>query len=222
MSLKDIKNFRATINNEGILKSNKYLAKFFFPLDHYLRGRADGINLALFERLSLRCDSVSLPGVNFSTIEGSPRLGYGPMVRIPYGINVDDMTMTFIVDSNSTVHKLFYEWSNVIVNYQSKGTTNLRSASGVRNTAHKAYEVGYLDKYKIQIEIDVYKTGAATTIIGEEPTIPAAMKVKVYDAIPLSFPQISMNWEDHQPIKLTIPFTYTDFSIDYYPSIPKE
>lgn len=213
MALKDIKNFITEINTRGILKSNKYLAEIFFPSEHYLN-RRNGQTAGVTERLALRCDSVTLPGFSFSTIESSPRLGYGPMVRMPYNINYDEMTLTFIVDSNSEVHKTFYDWSNSIVNYQGGGTRRAKDETLLSNgLQHKPYEVGYHDNYKVDIFISVYQTGSKANT-----TTKKAMKIHVFDAVPLQFPPIPMNWEDHQPIKLTIPFTYTDFSVEYYPN----
>lgn len=235
MALKDIKNFLAEINTGGILKSNKYLAEIHFPPEHYLNRRAVG-DSEMTRRLALRCDSVTLPGINFATIEAGPRMGYGPMVRMPYNITTDEMTMTFIVDSNSHVHKTFYDWSNSIVNFQGKGARSVRNANMrlMNGLNHKAYEVGYHDQYRVDIEISIYQTGGGGVSVPSQfgspefftgtdvnsalgASIKKAMKIHVYDAVPLSFPQVQMNWEDHQPIKLTIPFTYTDFSIEYLP-----
>ena len=212
MALKDLTNFLSSINNKGILKSNKYIAEIEFGPDHYLRSRKGASILEEGELFRVRCDSLQLPGFTFATIEGAPRLGYGPLVRQPYAVQqYDEMTLSFIVDANSRIHRLFYDWANCIVNFRGgEGARKLTGATGTQGTFHSAYEVGYHDKYYVNMTITVYQTGAPK---GAETQ--AAMKIHVYDAIPLSFPPIQLNWEDHQPIKLNIPFSYTDFSIEY-------
>lgn len=225
MALKDISNFRTSIYTDGILKSNKYIAEIKFPENHYLRSSLQRDE----ELIAVRCDSATLPAFSFSTVDGSPRLGYGPIERRPYSVNYDEMNLTFLVDGNSRLHKLFYDWANCIVNFQGQGGRILRQPNGPsrgNNTSSPwvAYEVGYHDNYKVDLFITVYQVGGDAKLIrtgGAEDDfrvgadVKAAMKIHVYEAFPLSFPPIQLNWEDHQPIKLSIPFGYMDFSVEY-------
>lgn len=219
MALKGLTDFMSSINNDGILKSNKHLVTLSFnsigvnTAQHYMASRNySGVDINKEKDLfSLRCDAVQLPGVYLASADGPPRLGYGPMERRPYGVNFEDLVLTFLVDAKSRVHRMMYDWVNCIVNFQAKGGNDLSTRSSPAG-GHAAYEVGYHDNYAATIDITVYQQGS--TVDGEKLK---AMKLTCYNAFPMAFPSTAMNWEVHEPIRINIPFAYTDYSIKYPP-----
>ena len=221
MALKGLNDFMASINNDGILKSNKHLVTISFnsaapgSVAHYMTRRAyKGVDKQKEKDLfSLRCEEIQLPGVYLASADGPPRLGYGPMERRPYGANFEDLVLTFIVDAESRVHQMMFDWVNSIVNFQSKGLAAPELRAGpLREGGGQSYEVGYRDNYAATIDITVYQQGSA--VDGEKLK---AMKITCYNAFPMGFPSIGMNWEVHEPMRIQIPFAYTDYSIKYGP-----
>ena len=193
-----ISSFRSSINNKGILKTNRYEARFSFGKDHYL-AKSPYIDQRL---LNIRCDSATLPGVTLASADGPPRLGYGPVEKRPYVPLFDELTLTFMLDAGSQVHKIIYEWLNCVVNTEGKGASTLNTARA--NTKAVAYEVGYRDYYDSILELLVYNdTGRRT------------MTFTAYNVFPMAFPQVAMNWNEGDILRLSIPFAYTDFTVNY-------
>lgn len=206
MALRNLNDFMTSINNDGFLKSNKYLAVISFSgADHYMRNRTGADPKAEGDIFTIRCDSVQLPGVAFASADGPPRFGYGPAEKRPYAAMFDDITLTFIVDSNSKVHRMMYDWMNCIVNYQGRGGADLTSRSGPSSTSQaSAYEVGYRDRYAATLEIQIYQANSEKTMV-----------FTAYNAFPMALPSNTLDWELHEPIKLNIPFAYTDYNVKY-------
>jgi hypothetical protein len=190
MSL-DIKNFREEVIQNGFLKTNRFLVEFQPP--NTLKGRSTNA-------VSLRCDSIQWPGVSFATMDTPPRAGYGATELIPYAPIFDDITMNFIVDQNSNLHQFFWDWTNSIINLDSKGQTRLKQ---------NAFTVGYKNEYKTDIDIKVFRdTGVDKDSL--------AMKATLYRAFPRMMPSFDLNWvTTDEPLKISVQFSYTDFYIEY-------
>ena len=198
----NINNFRQEINNHGVMKNNRYIVSFN-PPKTLANERTD--------TLSLRCTNVQLPGVTFSTIDGPPRIGYGPIESNPYGVIFDDINLTFLLDAEAKLHRFFYDWSNSIVNYQSHGQTALKDALGPVS-GMKSFEVGYKDDYCTDIIITVYNGQTYDSGISEKPIL----EYHAYRAFPKTLPQYEMAWENtNDVVKLPVSFAYTDFSVKY-------
>lgn len=213
-----IGDFMSEIGSSGVLRTNRFLVSFTAP--YYLRqaGRRtsagfldkDGSGGSNLERMSLRCESVQMPGMSFATIDGPPRPGYGPIESIPYNTIFDDITLTFVVDARSDVHRFFYKWMNSVVNFTSKGQSKLKDAIGPVS-GMKTYEVGYKDNYVTDLTIDVYDAA------GRNGTSVKVMSAKVYRAFPKVLPTFDLAWGSNDDVvKLSIPFTYTDFDVQYF------
>lgn len=196
----NISNFRSSVNNKGVLKSNKYLVQFKAPT--YLIDRYPSTEL-----MSLRCETVSIPGFDFLSADGPPRMGYGAIEKHPYVPGFSGMSLTFLMDSKSVIYNFFYDWTMSIVNFRGKGGTNYRNA----NSRWKPYEVGYKDYYKTDLNISVYdgaKADDSSKMAGNE-----ILSLQVYSAFPLGLPSIPLAWESSELVRLTVPFSYTDFEM---------
>lgn len=195
-----INEFRTSIDKQGILRSNKYFVEFALP--EYLRNSYSDDDKRL---MSLRCENVAIPGMSFLSTDSQPRFGYGPVEKMPYVPGFDPISLTFILDSKNKIYKLFYDWTSAVVGFNGKAGTNLR------NGTRKPYEVGYKNKYKTDLIIRVYDGNKA------KDTSPTAgkevMLVKLYAAFPMGLPSTPLAWDSTDAMKLSIPFSYTDFEI---------
>jgi hypothetical protein len=196
----DIRRFTSSINEKSVLKNNRFEAQFSFTGDSYMgRSRALDGNM-----LTLRCDSATLPGVSFASADGPPRLGYGPVEKHPYNPMFDDLTLTFMVDAGSQIHKMFYDWVSCIVNFEGYGASTVDRRGSKSPTPAQAYEVGYRDKYACTLTLRVFSVTDART-----------MTFTAYNVFPMALPQVSMNWSEGDILRLNIPFAYTDFVVDH-------
>jgi len=92
-----------------------------------------------------------------------------------------------------------------IVNFNGKGGTNYR------NGTWKPYEVGYKKDYQTELNILVYdgaKKEDSNKVAGNE-----VLSLKAWSAFPLGLPSIPLAWESTELVRLTVPFSYTDFEI---------
>lgn len=197
--------FVSEIQTGGVLRTNRFLVTFNAPA--YLQGDPGATN----DTMTIRCESVQMPGLSFASIDGPPRPGYGPIESTPFSIAFDDITLTFIVDARGDVHKFFYRWFNSIVNFHSRGQKSLKEAYGpVRGM--KTYEVGYKDSYSTDLNITVYDTSDNKGGVGRK-----IMTAKVYRAFPKLLPSFDLSWGSNDEfVRLAIPFTYTDFEVEYF------
>jgi hypothetical protein len=208
--MRNIRDFTSSINRRGVLKNNKYLAIISFGNGHYLRSRANSNLDNETDLISIRCDSVQLPGLSIASADGPPRLGYGPIQKHPYNVNFEDINLTFIVDANSRVHKMLYDWVNCIVNIKGFGGTNVTdNTNNISGKTWSAYEVGYKDKFSATLQIEVYKDS------GEDGKHEKTMTFTAYNAFPMAFPSVGLNWNEGDILRLNIPFSYTDYRVDY-------
>lgn len=198
----NITDFRSSINTRGVLKSNKYLVEFGIPT--YLRNRYGTDDQSL---MSLRCESVSIPGFDFLSADGPPRMGYGAIEKHPYVPGFTGLNLTFLLDSKSKIYNFFFDWAMSIVNFNGRGGTNFS-----RDDGWSAYEVGYKVFYKTDLKIMIYdgvKSEKSNSVAGNE-----ILKLNIFDAFPMGMPSVPLAWDSPDLIRLSIPFTFTDFSID--------
>ena len=187
--------FISEIQTKGVLRSNKFLVYFNAPI--YLSGGS------IEEQLSLRCESVQMPGMTFAEIEGPPRPGVGPTESIPFNVVFESVTLTFVIDAHGDIHRFFDAWCNSIVNYTSRGQTELKNNSRYDMSP---YEVNYKDHYVTDLSIDVI-----------DPTDQKVLTAKMYRAYPHSLPSFDLNWgSNDELIKLSIPFKFTDMEMKYH------
>lgn len=216
----NISGFRSSVEKNGVLRSNRFIA--FFNLPKYLQdqkgqyGYEDGL-------ISLRCETAQLPGLNLTTID-QPRIGWGPTEGMPHNLAYSEITLTFLMDAQSKIHRLFYDWLNTIVNFQgSRGQSSLDKTWNVGSNQAYAYEVGYKDDYTTDVLISVYDNYASPTELGEGTPGYASeygnnpvMNVRMFKAYPKSLPNIDLSWgANDELVRLSIPFSFTDFTVDY-------
>jgi hypothetical protein len=161
--------------------------------------------------LSLRAESVTLPGMSFASADGlPPRFGYGTVEGIPYNAIFDPVTINFAIDGKGTVYRFFYSWAKSIVNFEARGQ-NPRNLSTTNDTpGMQTYEVQYKDNYVRDIIIQVYKP--YQNPVKED----YLMELKLYRAYPRNFSPLQMSWEERNNyLRLPITFDYTDFDVKF-------
>lgn len=203
----NISRFQASISQKGTLQNNRFRVQFALP--EYLRATGAAAALGRVDRateelVSLRCESANFPGHTLTLME-QPRIGVGPLEFMPHNTTLGDVQLTFLVDAFGDIHRLFYEWHTRIVNINgSKGQSRLNNADGSK---YAAFEVGFKSDYAVDLEIFVYDKDNEKTPV---------MQAKLYKAYPTSLPPLPLSWgSNDELIRLTIPFQYTDFDIQY-------
>lgn len=199
----NINDFRSEILNHGVLHGNRFIVTFGSIL-----GLERGGQGSIQKRLSLRAEAIRMPGMVFASADSvAPMAGYGPIEHIPYGVIFDDVPITFLTDGHTEVYKFFYDWTNLIVNYRAQG----QRFKNLSSTGTNPYQVAYKDEYVTDITIKVYEPH-------QDPTTGKdyIAKVTLYRAHPKLMPTFDLAWEEvNQAVKFTVPFAYTDFSIDF-------
>jgi hypothetical protein len=160
--------------------------------------------------LTMRCDNVVLPSINLLQEQNIRRYGFGPVENVPYGVNVGDFTLQFIVDKNAFVVQFFEEWLNKIVNRDSFGGANMNN---VLPGGRKPYEIAYKDTYACSsINVFVYDRSQNNV-----------MEYNIYDAFPTGIQSMNMSWsEENELMKLNITFSFTDVRIKQSPAKKKQ
>lgn len=207
----NIKNFKAEIVSSGILPTNRFLVTITPPKALVEASKDFNASTVRSEMITLRCDAAQIPGLSFATIDGIVRYGYGAAETVPYSTVFEDLTLSFILDREADVHRFFLNWVNCIVNNRSEGQKNLLAGIAIGPTSGmKTFEVGYRDNYTTDIQVVIYG-----------PDNKKVLTATAYRAYPKALPSIDLNWNNEsEMMKMTVPFSYTDFDIEYENNLP--
>jgi hypothetical protein len=175
-----IDNFLAEINTTGVARTNKFEVKLNPPTIMTGDTRA--------ETLVLRCESVSMPGLNLATATDNNI--YGPTRDIVEGVTfADEIAMVFLLDRNHTIRQFFTEWMEQAYD---KGTWNVKY--------YNEYASGTADIFQLDEKHN--------QVYG----------IKVWECYPKNFGPIEYSSSSTNEIaKLTVNFNFrhwTDISID--------
>lgn len=99
---KAINEFTALVKSSGIMRQNRFAVLVKPP---------SGILPETLKNVLLFCDTVQLPGSNFSTVQNR---SYGEFREVPYEKLYDQCTLTFYVDTDMKVKKMFDQWTTKI------------------------------------------------------------------------------------------------------------
>jgi hypothetical protein len=194
------------LENE-VLPSHTYLVTFAPFRDVGSRENAPLTNFVTNKRntLMLRCENVVLPSPSILDEENIRRYGYGPVEKVPYGVQFSDVTMTWVVDKNSEIIDFFHQWMNTIVHHDSKNTAMYPNYSRPGLQKYNPFELGYKDAYANPIvRIYVYNRQNQTTTTYE-----------MYDVFPMNIQAMNLSWADENQVqKLTITFAYMNMRVE--------
>jgi hypothetical protein len=206
----DINSFKAEINKNDMLPTHSYLVTFApfrlgfeanVPLTEFVKNNSD--------KLILRCESAVLPTVQVLEEENVRRYGYGPVEKVPYGMQFNDLTLTWLVDKRSELIEFFYQWMNTIVFYETKGNSQMffTERDGLELNArpglndYLGYEVGYKDEYTCPlVRIHVYDRELYTVT-----------EYILYDVFPMNIQSQNLAYaQENEVQKLTVTFAFTN------------
>jgi hypothetical protein len=181
-----ISDFRSSMNSAGVLRSHSYMIMINPPpsLSEYDTAQ-----------LTLRCDSVNMPGINFMTQDGIYRYGYGPAEVMPYNVMFTPVTMSLMVDRAASQYTFFNLWMNSIFDMNMQGGILGRSADS------SPYEVAYKEDYAVTMNMFVFNETADKVI-----------ELTFQEAYPLLMQDTPLAWGEQQNIiRLQISMAYKTF-----------
>lgn len=106
-----ISDFVGKISN-GLAKSNRFIVNLTPPsIVSYNMSGQGGANIdnTRLQNILLLCDSTQLPGISLNS---APIRTFGEVREIPYELTYEPITLTFFVDAEMNVKKLFDLWIN--------------------------------------------------------------------------------------------------------------
>jgi hypothetical protein len=220
----DINSFRSEIINNDVLPSHSYLVTFA-PFRTGFPENAPLTDFVTNKRntLVMRCENVVLPTPSLLEEENIRRYGYGPVEKIPYGVQFSDVSMTWLVDKKAEIIDFMHQWMNTIVMHDSPNANMLASTDpkntrpGVRPktvltfdsvssaiNGYNPFEVGYKDGYANPI-VRIYVYNRQNETVTE---------YEMYDVFPMNIQSMNLGWADENQVqKLTVNFAYTNMKV---------
>lgn len=182
----NISDFRTSMNSAGVLRSHSYMIMINPP---------PSLSSYDTSQLTLRCDSVNMPGINFMTQDGIYRYGYGPAEIMPYNVMFTPVTMSLMVDRAASQYTFFNLWMNSIFDMNMQGGILGGSESS------SPYEVAYKEDYAVTMNMFVYNETADKVI-----------ELTFQEAYPLLMQDTPLAWGEQQNIiRLQISMAYKTF-----------
>ena len=161
-TINNFNEFKSTVGKYGYALSNMYDILFNLPgsstvfseLLETFRG-ADGDDGTpmqdMLNLMRLYTTECTMPGVTMADSEY--RITNTPQLKYAYGAVFNEFTVTFLMDSESLIRKVFDKWTNVIYPYsQFQGDT---ASTGVMRTAYK-------DSYVADITVVKYERSGSS------------------------------------------------------------
>lgn len=180
-----ISNFRADLDTRGVMKTNH--AQIVFSAPRGLQGEYSDTRA-----IGIRCESVPLPAVTFTTDDQHRRFGVGPIDKIPDQPLFDNLTTSFIADRRGYVHRFFYDWMSLI----SPFTTTIDNRFGA-----SPYEATYRDDYVTDVFI---------LVMDENNN--QVLEYQLFNAHPVAVMEQQMGWgEQDQIVKVSVSFAYREW-----------
>ena len=99
-----INQFIAEVKTGALARTNRFGVEFTPP---------GSINPGNLQKILLFCDTVQLPGINYSTVQNRT---FGEFREVPYEKLYEPINLTFYVDNDMKVKQLFDDWMSLISN----------------------------------------------------------------------------------------------------------
>ncbi len=146
-------------------------------------------NIGISRALALQCESTELPGRTILTQEMKI---YGPTIKIPYQVQYNEISLTFLCTNEFYERRIFENWLQAIM---PSDTNNLR----------------YQNTYATTLQVLQYDE--QTNVI---------YRVNMYNAFPTGLAPAPVAWAEDGFHRLTVQFAYTKYGIDNKPSFPSQ
>lgn len=204
----NINSFRSEIINNDVLPSHSYLVTFSpFRADYVENKVLSDFVITKRNTLMMRCESIILPTPSLLEEENIRRYGYGPVEKIPYGIQFSDISITWLVDKNSDIINFMHQWMNVIVMHDAPGANMAQTPSSDKRPGlegYRPFEVGYKDGYTNPV-VRVYVYNRQQQVVTE---------YEMFDVFPMNIQSMNLAWADENNVqRLTVNFAYTNMRV---------
>jgi len=188
-----LNNFIAKINDVkigGLWQPNRFVVRIG-PSGKVTKFIHDNV-----ENMSFLCNSAALPGIQIITSDHRRRMLHKDDRR-PFGVQVTDIPLTFMLDSRGTIQTLFRNWTNQIVNYSFKNGEHKPT-----NGKH-LFEVGYRDEYLCEVLIHCLDQKQENIIT-----------YHLYEAFPMQVGDVTAAWSETDSFGvLPVQFTFRTYDI---------
>lgn len=174
-----LKDFIAEVKNDGLARNSRFDVLFSLPSAVQTRSTF-GNNL---QKILLFCDTAQLPGISLSTTQSR---SFGEFRELPYEKLYDNVNLTFYVDVNMEVKKLFDAWMGSI---QDKDTRTF----------------SYYKSYITDLTVNVYD-------LKENKRY----SVTMYEAYPKSIGSITLDYASKDVMKLQVNMMYRNWKSNEY------
>jgi len=172
---KSIQDFVSQVKSGALARQNRFAILFTPPA---------GVNPQALQKVLLFCDTVQLPGVNFSTVQNRT---YGEFREVPYEKLYDAVNMTFYVDNDLKVKELFDRWIDTI---QNPITRNFNYYNNyVTNMVIEVQDINDNTRYEMTL-YECYPKNLGSISLDqaskEVMKLPVTMQYKYWTATPVS------------------------------------
>jgi hypothetical protein len=156
-------------------------------------------------KLSLYAKGAVLPGVFLETTQAK-RYGTGPNEKMPYSLQTNDITLSFIGDGRGDIYKFFYSWMQGIV----RGDYSPSSLNQTSRNGTGFYEVEFKENYRVDMNIKVFNEQGD-----------AVLDYTLTDAFPISLPDITLSWnESNGLMEFPVTFAFLQARLDVSGNAP--
>lgn len=207
----NIDSFRSEFSKDNVVSTHSFLVS----LSPFRSTSATARSLSSFiqnssETITMRCDTAILPGIRLMKDETIRRYGYGPIERVPYSAQFNEITLNWILDGSAEILNFFNTWMQSIVNTDSAGGQDMRTPTRMGNVSYSPYELGYKDDYACpKMDIFVYDHRLQQVVVYE-----------IFDVFPSAINDTPVSWAEQDTLlKYSIEFSYTDLIVSTPKSI---
>jgi hypothetical protein len=186
----NINSFLAVMAENGIQRNNKYLVRF--PTPNSLLGASNissGAYINTSRELEYFCDSALIPGVAMLT-HPTLRYGYGTTNKMPFAVQFNDASFTFIGDGSAAIWTLMTQWMNSTIGF-----------SLIDGFPSKEYELSYRGSYTSDINVIAFNDAGDVTF-----------DIVMREAFPVYVGDMPLNWSDNNSIqRIPVTFSFNDW-----------
>jgi len=173
-----IRDFITQVKTDGISRSNRYRVVFSPPSNS---------NVDALQKVLLFCDQVQIPGSSYAT---QPVRTFGELRESPYDRLFDTCTLSFYVDTNLKVKRLFDSWMNSIQNPISRN-------------------FNYYKSYTTDMKIEV-----------QDIKDMSRYRLDMYECYPKSIGSIQLDYSSKEIMKLNVVMQYRHWSASGTEQLP--
>jgi hypothetical protein len=171
-----IKEFTAAVKSNGLARTNRYAVVFSLP-----KGMSER---AVTQTALMFCEQIQLPGTNFSTTQNR---SFGEFRETPYEKLYEHINLSFYVDKDMQIKKLFDDWNNCIYN-------------------PKTRVFNYYDQYITDIKIEVH-----------DMTDQKKYTIELHECYPKSIGAVQLDYASKDVMKLSVSMAYKWFETSTEP-----